>query len=377
MPTIYFDNAATTALAPEVLTSMLPYLQTHYGNPSSIHSLGRTNKVAIEQARKTVATTLNCATSEIFFNSGGTESNNTILRGAAKHLGIQRIITSPIEHHCVLHTCTDLLLNTHIKQLDYVTILPDGSIDYAHLAVLLSTSELPTLVTLMHANNEIGTILDLEVIAALCQKHNAFFHTDTVQSLGHAKIDLQKIKIHFLTGSAHKFHGPKGVGFMYIHANNMVNPFIHGGSQERNMRAGTENIYGVVGLAKALALAYEEFDATALHIATLRNHFKTTLSQAIEGVQYNGNQNGKALSKVLNITFPPHPKADLLLFNLDIAGICASGGSACSSGTDQGSHVLKAIDIDPLRASIRFSFSKYNTLKEVDYVVTKLKELFN
>jgi cysteine desulfurase len=377
MSCIYFDNAATTAIDPEVLATMLPFLQTNYGNPSSIHSLGRINKAAIEQARKTLAQLINCSSSEVFFNSGGTESNNTILQGAANNLGIRRIITSPIEHHCILHTCDDLLKSNQIDAVDYVNINTDGTVDMNHLEALLTSATQPTLVTLMHANNEIGTLLDLEHTAALCAKYNALFHTDTVQSLGHFKLDLQKVKIHFLTGSAHKFHGPKGIGFMYINADNMLKPFIHGGAQERNMRAGTENLYGIVGLAKALEIAYRDFDATKNHIEELNNYFKNQLKQAVAGVAFNGNQNGMSLSKVLNVSFPIHPKADLLLFNLDIAGICASGGSACSSGSDIGSHVLQSIKSDPKRTSIRFSFSKYNTKAEVDYTINKLADLFS
>ena len=370
---VYFDNAATTPLDEEVLNAMLPYMKEHFGNPSAIHSYGREARSAIEKARKTVAKYLNASTGEIFFTSGGTESSNMAIKCAVNDLGVKHIVSSEIEHHCVLHTVEEMQAKG--IQVHYVKLLQNGHIDLGNLKDILSKINEPVLVSLMYANNEIGNLLDLEQVSEICAERNAYFHTDTVQTIGHYKLDLQKLKIHFLTGSGHKFHGPKGIGFIYINSDVKIKPYISGGAQERNMRAGTENIYGIVGLGKAVELAYEHLDEHREHIEKMRNHFIERLKEEIPGVEFNGDYDGRCLYTVLNVSFPPSQHSAMLLFNLDINGIAASSGSACSSGSDVGSHVLKAMQADPNRPSIRFSFSKYNTIEEVEFVVEKLKEL--
>ena len=370
---VYFDNAATTAISEEVIETMLPVLRNLYGNPSSIHAEGRAARAALETARKTVAQSIGAGTGEIFFTSGGTESNNMAIKCAVRDLGIQRIITSPTEHHCGIHA---IEMVQKIKGTEVVWLPVDacGRIDYEVLEVELAASgSKKTLVSLMHANNEIGTMLDLEKVSALCKQYGALFHSDTVQTVGHFPIDVQKTPLHFMSGAAHKFHGPKGVGFIYINPETPIKPFIDGGAQERNMRGGTENVYGIIGLAKALELACAEMEARTHYIADIRNYLKERLLQTFDNIQFNGDVEGDSLYTVLNVAFPPSPKNELLLLSLDIAGISCSGGSACSSGSEKGSHVLEAIQADPARKSIRFSFSHYNTRDEVDFVVEKLK----
>lgn len=375
---VYFDNAATTPIAPEVIEAVSQAMRTLYGNPSSIHADGRTVRTAIEDARKTVAKYIQSSIGEIFFTSGGTESNNMVLKNAVRDLGVRRIITSSIEHHCVLHTLKNLSKTTDI-QIDFVEIDENGRVNLENLDALLThknqLSDSKTLVSLMHSNNEIGTMIDLDAVSKICESHNAFFHSDTVQTMGYFPVDVQKTKIHFLTGSAHKFHGPKGVGFVYINGDVKLNPFIDGGSQERNMRGGTENTPGIIGLALALKMAYEDMYDRQDEIIGIRNYLKNRLLDTFEDIKFIGDTEGAYHYKVLNVSFPPSIKSELLLFNLDIAGISASGGSACSSGAEGGSHVLDALDIDPSRKCIRFSFSHYNTLEEADYVIEKLKNL--
>lgn len=371
---IYFDNAATTALDKEVLDTMLPYMTEHFGNPSSTHGFGRKTRAAIEGARKSVAKMLNVSPSEIFFTSGGTEADNQAIRCSINDLGIKHAITSKIEHHAVLHTLEALAHEGKIK-LSFVNLTPIGHIDLKHLDQLLSKNE-RTLVSLMHANNEIGNLLPLKEVGEICEKYNAVFHSDTVQTMGHYAMDLQKIKIHFVTCAAHKFHGPKGVGFLYVNGNVKIKPLIYGGSQERNMRGGTENLYGIIGLAKALEIANRDIDEHQKHIIEVKNYMVDRLKESIPGVEFNGACQENCLYTVLSVRFPKTENAEMLLFNLDIAGIAASGGSACTSGSSQGSHVLRGIDSDITRPSVRFSFSKYNTKEEVDYTVAKLKELF-
>lgn len=369
---VYLDNAATTKIDPVVLEEMMPYFTEFFGNPSSIHAFGRKPKAAIEKARKAVAKYLNASTSEIFFTSGGTESNNMIIKRSITDLGVQRIITSPAEHHCVLHSTEAVeKLGIHV---DYVKLDNKGNVDYNHLEELLANDSRKTLVTIMHANNEIGSMTDMETIAELCAKYNAYYHSDTVQTIGYFPFDVQKTKVHFLSGASHKFHGPKGCGFIYINSAAMVKPYLDGGAQERNMRAGTENIYGIVGLGRALELAAENMQANREHIEALKKHMISRLQEEIPGVKFNGDtENGHY--RVLNVALPPKGKSDLMLFNLDIAGIAASAGSACSSGSDIGSHVLKSINADPACSNIRFSFSRFNTMDEIDYAVDKLKEI--
>ncbi|MCE3281663.1 MAG: cysteine desulfurase [Chitinophagaceae bacterium] len=374
MNRIYLDNAATTPLEPEVLEAMLPYFTTHFGNPSSIYSYGRETRLAIENARKTVARILNAHPSEIFFTSGGTESSNTAINAALRDLGCRRIITSTIEHHATLHT-VEYLHGQGATALDYVRLLPDGHIDLAHLEELLAAGTEKCLVTLMHANNEIGNILSIKAVGELCRKHGAIFHCDTVQTVGHFPIDLKKIHVHFITGASHKFHGPKGVGMLYVNSEIKISPMVHGGGQERNMRAGTENLYGIVGFARALELATANFEKDSAYIKELKMYMVEKLQANVPVVRFNGDYAGSSLYTVLNVSFPKTEKSEMLLFNLDINNICASGGSACSSGTDVGSHVIKAIYPENHSMAIRFSFSKHNTKEEIDAVVEKLKEL--
>lgn len=374
MNRIYLDNAATTPLDPLVLEAMMPYLTSHFGNPSSIYSYGRESRLAIENARKSVAKILNAHPAEIFFTSGGTESSNTAITAAVRDLGCKHIISSPIEHHATLHT-VEHLYHTGEAALSYVKILPNGHVDMDDLAQLLANSEEKCLVTLMHANNEIGNMLDIHAVGELCKKHQAIFHSDTVQTVGHFPFDLRNTPVHFITGAGHKFHGPKGVGLLYINENVRIKPFVHGGSQERNMRAGTENLYGIVGFAKALELATENHDKDSAYIQSLKLYMKRELEKHIKAVNFNGDPEGRSLYTVLSVSFPKTEKSEMLLFNLDINHICASGGSACTSGADAGSHVIRAINNNPNQVTVRFSFSKHNTTAEIDQTVQLLTTL--
>lgn len=374
MQRIYFDNAATTQLDPQVLEAMMPYMTDKFGNPSSIYSYGRETRMAIETARKSVAKILNAHPAEIFFTSGGTESSNTAIQASIRDLGCRHIITSPIEHHAVSHT-VEYLDNMDFVKVSYVKLLPNGHINLENLEELLAASEEKTLVTLMHANNEIGNLLDIQAVGELCRLYNAIFHSDTVQTVGHFPFNLRDTPVHFITGAAHKFHGPKGVGLLYINENIRIKPYLHGGSQERNMRAGTENIYGIVGFAKALELATENFESDSAHIGTLKYYMHEQLKKHIKGVGFNGDVLGNSLYTVLSASFPKTEKSEMILFNLDINNICASGGSACTSGAEQGSHVIRAINNNPNQVTVRFSFCKHNTKDEVDAVVEKLKTL--
>jgi cysteine desulfurase len=369
---IYLDNAATTQLLPAVIEAMCNVMESHYGNPSSIHAEGRAMRAVIEEARKKVAKLIGASIGEVFFTSGGTESSNMALKCAVRDLGVQRIISQPIEHHCVLHTLE--VLEHQGVVVEMVRVDDRGRLDYDHLEELLQNDlGTRTLVSLMHANNEIGTMTNMERISRLCENYGAYYHSDTVQTMGHFPFDVSKTKIHFLTGGAHKFHGPKGEGFIYINHEAMLKPFIDGGGQERNMRGGTENVYGIVGLAKALELACEHLDEHRSHIEQLRSHLMQRLKEEFEDVKFNGDLDGDSLYTVLSVSFPPSAKSDLLLLLLDIAGVSASGGSACSSGAEAGSHVLAAIGADPARKTIRFSFSHLNTIEEMDALVEKLK----
>jgi len=374
MNRIYFDNAATTAIDPLVVEAMLPYLQNNFGNPSSIYSYGRETRLAIENARKSVAKILNAHPAEIFFTSGGTESSNTAITASVRDLGCKHIITSPIEHHATLHT-VEYLNNRDEVTVSYVNILSNGHIDLEHLEQLLAEGKEKTLVTLMHANNEIGNITDIHTVGHLCKLYNAIFHSDTVQTIGHFPFDLRNTPIHFLSGSAHKFHGPKGAGLLYINENVQIKPYIHGGGQERNMRAGTENVYGIVGFAKALEMATASHETDSAYIKGIKYYLIEQLKKNITGISFNGDPMGSSNYTVLNVCFPKSEKTEMLLFNLDMEGICASGGSACTSGAQQGSHVIRAINTNPNQAPARFSFSKYNTKEEVDILVEKLKDM--
>jgi cysteine desulfurase len=374
MKRIYFDNAATTSLDPVVLETMMPFLTEKFGNPSSIYSYGRETKMAIEQARKTVAKILNAHPAEIFFTSGGTESSNTAIAAAIKDLGCKHIITSAIEHHATLHT-VEYLHSLDLAKVSYVKLLPDGHIDLDNLEKLLASTEEKALVTLLHANNEIGNMLDIHAVGNLCKLYNAIFHCDTVQTVGHFPFDCRNTPVHFITGAAHKFHGPKGIGILYINENVRIQPFVHGGGQERNMRAGTENLYGIVGFAKALELATATHKEDAIYIGSIKEYMHDALLKHISGVGFNGDVFGQSLYTVLSVSFPKTEKSEMLLFNLDISNICASGGSACTSGAEQGSHVIRAINNNPNQVTVRFSFCKHNTTAEVDKVVALLKEM--
>jgi len=374
MNRIYFDNAATTALDKEVLDAMLPFMTTNFGNPSSIYSYGRESRLAIENSRKSVARILNANPGEIFFTSGGTESNNTAICAAIRDLNCKHIISSPIEHHAVLHTVEYYACNKDVT-LSFVKLSDDGHVDLDDLEKQLASHEDRCLVTLMHANNEIGNLLDLHAVGELCKEYNAIFHSDCVQTVGHYNIDLRNTPVHFISGSGHKFHGPKGCGILYVNENVKIHPFIMGGGQERNMRAGTENVYGIIGFAKALELATRNHDEESEYIRSLKDHMITKLENTIPDIQFNGDITGESLYTVLSVSVPKNEKSEMVLYNLDINHICASGGSACTSGADQGSHVIRAINNNPNKVTIRFSFSKYNTMEEVDKVVEKLSEM--
>ena len=374
MERIYFDNAATTALDGTVLEAMMPYLTEKFGNPSSIYSYGRETRMAVETARKSVAKLLNANPAEIFFTSGGTESSNMAIQAAIRDLGCKHIISSKVEHHAVSHTVA-YFDNLDEVKVSYVKLLPDGHVDIEDLEKLLSAAEEKTLVSLMHANNEIGNMLDIHEVGNLCKLYNAIFHSDTVQTVGHFPMDLRNTPVHFVTGAAHKFHGPKGVGIIYINENVRIKPFVHGGSQERNMRAGTENIYGIVGFAKAFEIAMAGYETDSAYIGKLKYYMHEQLKKHIPGIGFNGDVLGSSLYTVLSVSFPKTEKSEMILFNLDINKICASGGSACTSGAEAGSHVIRAINNNPNQITVRFSFCKHNTKKEVDVVVEKLKEL--
>jgi cysteine desulfurase len=371
---VYLDNAATTAIHPDVVETMIPVLRNQFGNPSSIHAFGREVRSAVEAARKKVATLLKTSPSEIFFTSGGTEADNMAIRCGIHDLGLKHAITSALEHHAVLHTLEELAHKGEVK-LSIVNVDEQGHIDLAHLEELLKNNE-RSFVSLMHANNEIGTLIPLQQVGELCRKYDAVFHSDTVQTMGHFAHDLSSLPVDFVTCAAHKFHGPKGVGFLFINKRVKIKPFITGGAQERNMRGGTENVYGIIGLAKALEIAYNDMEEDIAHIKGLKNYMAEQLVNDIPGVRFNGDITDNSLYTVLNVSFPPTENAEMLLFNLDIAGIACSAGSACSSGSDIGSHVLRGIKADMTRPSIRFSFCRFNTKEEIDYTLEKLKELF-
>lgn len=353
---------------------MLPYMTEKFGNPSSIYSYGRESRLAIENARKTVAKLLNAHPGEIFFTSGGTESNNTAIAAAIRDLGCRHIISSEIEHHAVLHT-VEHYDHEELVTTSFVKLLSNGHVNLVDLEEQLSSHKERCLVTLMHANNEIGNLLDIDAVGELCKRHNAIFHSDCVQTVGHYPLDLRKTPVHFISGAGHKFHGPKGTGILYVNDNIRIKPFILGGGQERNMRAGTENLYGIVGFAKALEIAVSRMNEDSAYIQSLKTYMIEQLHKHIKGVQFNGDSEGRSLYTVLSVAFPKTEKSEMILFNLDINNICVSGGSACSSGADIGSHVIRALNNDPNRVTVRFSFSRHNTKEEVDVVIAKLQEL--
>lgn len=373
---VYLDNAATTPLDPEVFETMKPFMLEDFGNPSSTHAHGRKVRAAIESARKKIAELLNCTPGEIIFTSGGTEADNTLIISGIQSYGIQHAISTPIEHHAVTHTLAVLEKQGSI-QLHDVDLDEKGHVDLAHLEKLLQ--EHPNaLVSLMHANNEIGNILEIQQVGELTERYKAFFHSDTVQTMGHYRHNMKELHVCGITAGAHKFHGPKGIGFMYIRKGRKIGQFIHGGAQERNMRGGTENVYGIIGMSKALEIAYRDMAEHTLHIKALKLRMIEKLRENIPGISFNGDSANleRSLYTVLNVSLPESEENDMLLFNLDLQGISASGGSACSSGAASGSHVLGALYPNSKRGAVRFSFSKYNTLKEIDFVSEKLGELY-
>ena len=373
--TIYLDNAATTKLDEEVLSAMLPYMRENFGNPSSTYSVGRTTRIAVETARKTVAGLLGAKPANILFTSGGTESNNTAIVSALRDLGCTHIITSPIEHHAVLHTVEYYSRKNNIP-LSLVELTPSGEVNYADLEAKLkeqSAAGNKCLVSLMHANNEIGALLDMNLVGSLCKQYNAIFHSDCVQTVGHYPLNLLQSGVHFVSGAGHKFHGPKGVGILYVSNEVSLLPLIHGGGQERNKRAGTENVYGIIGFAKALEMAMQSWEKDSTYISGLKAYMKQSLVDSIPGVGFNSPDN--SLYTVLSVCFPKSYNSDSLLLELDIARICVSGGSACSSGENSGSHVIRALQKINDCTTIRFSFSKYNRIEELDRVVEVIQDV--
>lgn len=371
---VYLDNAASTPILPQVIDAMLPLMREAYGNPSSIHKEGRSGRALIENARKRVAGQLNASIGEVFFTSGGTEAANMAIKCSVRDLGVTSVVSCATEHHCVLHSLTDVQQNAGVN-VHYLSLDAWGRPQLESLRdTLTKLADERVLVSLMHANNETGNRIDLAAFGEVCKAHGALFHSDTVQTIGHFPIDVQTLPVDFLTGSAHKFHGPKGVGFIYISNEQIVRPFVDGGSQERNMRGGTENSYGIVGMAEALDISCERMDVHRGHIEQLRLRCLNGLRDMCPELRINTDLEGDNLYTVLSVSFPPTPKAELLLFNLDIAGIAASGGSACSSGADAGSHVMTAYrGPDDRMVTVRFSFSHLNTAEEIDYVLDKMQ----
>ncbi|MEN7546529.1 cysteine desulfurase family protein [Rapidithrix thailandica] len=372
---VYFDNAATTPMDKEVIETITSFMQEHFGNPSSTHGFGRDAKVPLERARKQIAQYFQVSPFEIYFTSGGTEADNIAIHGAVKNLGVKTIITSPLEHHAVLHT-VEQMQKQYDVQLKYVDNDAQGNLDYAQLEKYLTESK-DVLVCLMHGNNEIGNLNDIEKIGQLCEQYGAYFHTDAVQTVGHFPLNLQKVKAHFMAGAAHKFHGPKGAGFLFVRKDVKIEALIHGGGQERSMRSGTENVPGIIGMAKALEIAHTHMDADQAHIQALKQHMVKHLTEVLPEVAFNGLSASAedSLYTVLNVRLPKTAAADMLLFNLDLEGVAASGGSACSSGASVGSHVIQHLGVPEGSTSVRFSFSKFNTLEEVDYAVEVLKKI--
>ena len=381
MKSVYFDSAATTQVREEVIHDMMEVMQKNYGNPSSTHAFGRSSKTIVESARKTIANYLNALPQEIIFTSGGTEADNMILRCAVRDAGVETIITSPIEHHAVLHTVEELEKEYGIQDR-MVKLQACGSPDLEDLERLLQADDSKKLVSLMHVNNEVGNILDIKKVAELCKENNALFHSDTVQSVGHFEWDVQDVPIDFMTAAAHKFHGPKGIGFAFIRKNSGLKPLIFGGSQERGFRAGTEGVHNIKGLETAFKLAYDHLEEERAYVQSIKDYFKEEIKSAIPEVKFNGNcgDSIKSTYTLINVCLPMTPeKAVTLQFQMDLKGIACSKGSACQSGSSKGSHVLEHIlsDEDLLKPSLRFSFSKYNTKEDVDYVVQVLKEVVN
>lgn len=371
---IYFDNAATTPIALEVIETMTNVMKESFGNPSSQHSFGRSSKSILESARKKIAAHLEVSPSEIYFTSGGTEADNTAIICACESLGIKNIISSKIEHHAVLHT-VEILEKNGVAKVSYVKVNEKGYVDLLDLESLLSEKKEKTLVSLMHGNNEIGALLNLKKVGELCEKYNAVFHSDTVQTVGHYDLKPKQVKLQMMVASAHKFHGPKGVGFLYVDNKIKLSPYIHGGSQEKNKRGGTENLYGIAGMSKALDLALENLEEHQTQIKALRSKMIALLKSNFEDISFNSDIENDSLYTVLNVAFPNNEKTGMLLFSLDIKGIAVSGGSACTSGASTGSHVIKGINANANQIPVRFSFSRMNRAEEIEQTIETLKEI--
>ncbi|WP_028892601.1 cysteine desulfurase family protein [Tenacibaculum sp. 47A_GOM-205m] len=374
MNSVYLDNAATTPMLPEVVQVMQESMLVNFGNPSSTHQYGRKAKAAIETVRKNIAKHLNVSASEIIFTAGGTEADNLILQNAVLHLGVKRIITSKVEHHAVLNT-VQFLEKKHKINVDYVRVNENGAVVLGSLGEALEKSNEKTLVSLMYVNNEIGNILPIEEVVSMCKKYNAYFHSDTVQAIGHYPIDLQQTSIDFIAASAHKFHGPKGVGFAYIKKGIPIQPMFFGGEQEKGARSSTENVHAIIGMGEALNIAFKNLTEDTIYIKGLKDYFVKKITELVPNVEINGEPVDKTSYTIINVRFPLEDK--MLLFNLDLSGIAVSGGSACQSGSNKGSHVLNAFlrEEEAKKTSVRFSFSKLNTITEIDYVVNQLKKV--
>ena len=373
---VYLDNAATTPLADEVVEAMQQVMKYDFGNPSSTHYFGRRAKALIETSRRNISRTLNCHPSEIIFLSGGTEADNLAILTSVRELGVKTIITTKIEHHAVGHTA-EAVSSTNSIHVEYVKIDELGNVDLTHLESILKKVGPNTLVSLMHANNEIATLLPIKEVSRICRKYGALFHSDTVQTMGHYSFDLEDLDIDFITCAGHKLHGPKGIGFLYVNKKHKIGSLIFGGAQERGHRGGTENLIGIVGLAKAIELSYEDLIGHQTHVQHLKSYMIERLKNELESVYFHGEiEPNKSLYTVLNVSLPPSTKASMLLFTLDLRGVAVSGGSACSSGSNKGSHVLDGIGANPNRPNVRFSFSRYTSQKEVDYAIDQLKEIY-
>lgn len=373
MNSVYLDNAATTPMLPEVVSVMQESMLANFGNPSSTHQYGRKAKAAVETARKNIAKHFNVSAGEIIFTAGGTEADNLILQNAVLHLGVKRIITSKLEHHAVLNT-VQFLEKKHKIIVDYVKVNENGAVVLDSLGEALKKSNEKTLVSLMYVNNEIGNILPIEEVANMCKEHDAYFHSDTVQAIGHYPIDLQKTPVDFIAASAHKFHGPKGVGFAYVKKGIAIQPMFFGGEQEKGARSSTENVHAIIGMDKALQIAFENLIVDETNIKGLKNYFVKKVKELVPNAEINGEPADETSYTIVNVRFPVQDK--MLLFNLDLSGVAASGGSACQSGSNKGSHVLSAfLNAEEVqKASVRFSFSKLNTITEIDYVLNQLKK---
>ncbi len=371
---IYLDNAASTSIEPEVIELMCRLTGENFGNPSSIHEHGRRSKLLIENSRKRIATLLGVSSSEIIFTSGGTEANNLILWSCLLDLKIKHFVTSPLEHPAVLKTLENISKHFDLK-ISYVNVNSEGHIDIGHLDLLLKNSP-PSVVSLMHANNEIGNLLPVKQVKKMCDKHNALFHSDTVQTIGKYQINLHSLGFDFAVASAHKFHGPKGAGFVYTKSGIEIKPFITGGVQERNIRAGTENVYGIAGMALALELAMKDIEKNQKYIAGLKQNLKEKIKQEIPEIEFYGDESKEGLYTIVNLRLPANERSEMLPHKLDIEGICVSGGSACSSGSSKPSHVISSLGLKPERPSLRISFSKYNKQDEVDKLIRALKKIY-